>query len=156
MMPKRTMKQRFLNPKIAGLLFGLFAILLPYGSQVSNYLGAPAIYLRGLIIEYIEAPYYTGTRIVFFEEFIAAVPYSILRFIFAYLVFLYYEGKVTRVFALLIGLLSELPLLIMYVPQYTQFLLGSSLYTFVVPVPILFIIGLLYLYLMPNPEIESL
>jgi len=86
----------------------------------------------------------------------ASLPFTFLRIVFAIMMLRLYQGKTTRKRTVVIGIASELQLiLIFYVPMLLTLLLfptGYFSFQLILPIPILIGIGLIIMKLSPPTE----
>ena len=88
-----------------------------------------------------------------------SLPFTFLRPVFIYMFYRLYRGKSTRKRVLVVGIISEVFVeAIFYFTMIMQLLLypyGWFPLNIVFPIPILLVIGLVYMKLVPPPEVTS-
>jgi hypothetical protein len=90
--------------------------------------------------------------------FIVGLPFTCLRLVFVYQIHRYLLGRTTRKRTIIIGILSELQLLLMTLPIITiLLLLGNTdiVSGFFIPIPVLLLVGLVIIRVVPVSAIES-
>lgn len=85
-----------------------------------------------------------------FQLLFTFLPIVALRFIFVNQTYKCYKGLVTRKKAIIVGIVTELPLIVIIILLYL-FSVGLPAHTIPImaPIPILFLIGLLFLFITP-------
>jgi hypothetical protein len=141
------------------ILFAAATIILPYGYAVAMGLGSPDLIIAGLFWEYIESFYFTGFRLLNPSFALATVPFWFFRLVFLSQFILYYEeGKSrTRVRIIAFGILSELIPILVSLPGLLN-LAGWTfpLYSYVIPIPVLLLLGVIVLFVFPKRMQEEL
>lgn len=88
---------------------------------------------------------------------IMSLPMHIPKFAFVYMIYRYYMGKTTRNRAIIVGLISEIwwwipNLIIMMMIMMTS---PYGYYSLILPIPILFLFGIIIMLKIPAPDIET-
>jgi len=91
--------------------------------------------------------------------FLASLPYAFVRYIFVYMMYRFYTGKATRRRTIMTGIVSELPLPVLFLITMIPMLLFSPpgmgfYFPIFIPVPILFVVGYAIIRFRPPPEEE--
>jgi hypothetical protein len=137
---------------ITGLVF-----LLPFGYGLD--LGPGPDYVRALVWEYIDAPWFSGFRIVSVGTFLASLLYTLPRFIFLYQMIRYYLNKATKKTLILTGIASEVFPPLVSAVRIAGWLLGwtqpppplsDHWFPIYVPIPLLLIFGLGLVFVLPS------
>jgi hypothetical protein len=141
------------------ILFAAATILLPYGYAVAVGLGSPDLIIAGLFWEYVESFYFTGFRFVNPSLVLATAPFWFFRLVFlSQLIYYYEESKTrTRLQVISLGILSELIPLLVSLPHFLS--LGGwtfPLYSYVIPIPVLLLLGVIVLFVFPKKKQEGL
>ena len=140
-------------------VFAIAAILFPYGYAVAIGLGSPDLIIAGLFWEYVESFYFTGFRLLNPSLAVATAPFWFFRLVFlSQLIYFYEESKNrTRLQVTLLGILSEFIPLLVSLPSLLN--LGGwtfPLYSYVIPIPVLLLLGVIALFVFPKKKQEGL
>ena len=97
----------------------------------------------------------TGLRLETLEYFLATLPFTFLRYVFVYMMVKFYRGRTTRKRIILVGISSELQLLVLSFPALLMILFSSTDYLMIfLPIPSILVIGLLFIHFIPpNPTL---
>ena len=129
---------------IIGILTILVVFLLPFGIQID--LGPGPNSIISMIWEVPLSPAWYSIR--FFSAFQYYLEFSFFRFFFVLDVFLLIIGKYNKIRFFLIGLISEIILLVLSIPR--MFILnshGDNLFIIMFPIPFLMIFDLILIML---------
>jgi hypothetical protein len=140
-----------------GIVMTGLVFLLPFGYGLD--LGPGPDYVRALLWEYIDAPWFSGFRIVSAGTFLTSLLYTLPRFIFLYQMIRYYLNKTTRKSLILAGIASELFPPFVSAVRIVGWLLGwtqpppplsDHWFPIYVPIPLLLIFGLGLVFVLPS------
>lgn len=121
----------------------ILALILPFAYRIDTGPGPDSI--RAMTWDYIESSWYTGFRL---WNPLDTLPYTILRLVFAVYLARLWFGMTTARRTILIGVLAELQPLIVSAPLvYLIDWSGDSLVPLYIPIPIMFIIGIVFAFL---------
>lgn len=121
----------------------ILALILPFAYRIDTGPGPDSI--RAMTWDYIESSWYTGFRL---WNPLDTLPYTILRLVFAVYLARLWFGMTTARRTILIGVLAELQPLIVSAPLvYLIDWSGDSLIPLYIPIPIMFIIGIVFAFL---------
>jgi hypothetical protein len=99
-----------LSPKkhvlLIGILFAVLVFVLPFGYGLD--LGPGPDNIRALIWEYLDAPWFSGFRIVSIGTFLGSLLYAFPRFVLLYIIIRYFLGKANKKAVILAGIAAEL------------------------------------------------
>ena len=149
-------------PLVIGIIFALLVFSLPFGYGLD--LGPGPDNVRALIWEYIDAPWFSGFRIVSVGTFLTSLLYTFPRFIFLYQIIRFYLNKVSRKSLVLTGTASELFPPLVSAVRIVGWLLGwtqpppplsDHWFPIYVPIPLLLILGLVLVFVLPPRTASS-
>ena len=80
---------------------------------------------------------------------IMALPLIALRLLFVFQIYRAYNNQTSRGSAIILGVLSELYLVVFNVPSYISLIMGLSIGELYLPLPILLLVGALLLWIFP-------
>lgn len=144
--------EQSIDPRIVGIVMLVIAVLAPYVFSVySN------IYDE-TIVEMTAGLWHLNTLdelpIIVIGPLItlAAAPFLILRLLFVHQVYECYQGKVSRRRAIVVGLASELQIVVILIVAYVTALSGVPIpyIPIAAPIPMLLMVGLVFLYFYPS------
>jgi hypothetical protein len=153
---------------IASIIFLLLliaAILLPFGYGLD--LGPGPNRIRALIWEYIDAPWFSGVRLVRLGQVLEAVLYTLPTYIFIYQIFNLYRTGSKQKYLLHVGILSAVFPALLSLVQIIGWLQGwtqppppvsDHLFPIYIPIPTVPILSVVALRLVPvdsKKEIEA-
>jgi len=146
-------KDKQANPITIGIVMTLVALLAPFTVGLSGYDG---LYLSmiGILWNFTSSPYYTSLEIANIFTLAIVIPFGFLRLAYAYQMVRFYKGLTTKKRALALGIVSELPFAILFIPFFIMsFLDQYSPITLAGPTLILLIVGIFIIRFRPPPEI---
>jgi len=146
-------KDKQANPIAIGIVMTLVALLAPFTVGLSGYDG---LYLSmiGILWNFTSSPYYTSLEIANIFTLAIVIPFGFLRLAYAYQMVRFYKGLTTKKRALALGIVSELPFAILFIPFFIMsFLDQYSPITLAGPTLILLIVGIFIIRFRPPPEI---
>jgi hypothetical protein len=142
---------------VVGIVVTGLVLFLPFGYGLD--LGPGPDNVRALLWEYIDAPWFSGFRIVSAGTFLASLLYTLPRFVFPYQVIRYCLSKTTRRSLILTGIVVELFPLLVSAVRLVGWLLGWTQpppplshpsFPVYVPIPLLLIFGLGLVFVLPS------
>ena len=140
-------------------IFCIAAILFPYGYAEAVGLGSPDTIIAGLFWEYVDSFYFTGFRLLAVGQVLTSAPFWLFRFIFLSMMIYYFaaDSTITRIQIILVGTLSELIPLLVSLPNLMNFNGWTvPLYNYVIPIPILLLLGVVLMVAFPKMEPEGI
>jgi hypothetical protein len=132
------------------------AILLPFGYGLD--LGPGPNRIRALIWEYIDAPWFSGIRIVRLSEMLEALLYNLPRHFFLFQIFSLYRTSLSQKRMWLVGILGALfpglvsrVLIVGWLQGWTQPPppQNDHFFPIYIPIPTILIMGIVLLRLLP-------
>jgi hypothetical protein len=141
------------------ILFLITIIFLPYGYAEAFGLGSPDLIVAGLFWEYVVSFYYTGFRLLPLTQVLSSSVFWFFRFIFLAQLYLYYDKgrNFSRMSVILVGILAELIPLLVSLPYLLNFTAWPvPLYNYVIPVPILLLLGAVLVLVFPKEQQEGI
>ena len=130
----------------------LVALLVPFVYQTSIGFGASNI-IRALFWEYGVSGSFTGFALAQWNLLLDSLLYIIIHFLFVYVMWSFYEKKASRAQTITIGILLELLKIGPSLPTILTILMEPPLfYVLVLPFPVLFIAGLVMMFIFPPPR----
>ena len=153
-----TAKRRTMQSPVVmvGIVMTGLVFLLPFGYGLD--LGPGPDYVRALVWEYIDAPWFSGFRIVSAGTFLTSMLYTLPRFAFPYQMIRYYLHKTTRRPLIWVGIVSELFPPLVSAVRIAGWLLGwtqpppplsDHWFPIYVPIPLLLIFGVGLVFVLP-------
>ena len=147
-----TIKDKPVNPTVVGILMALVALLTPIGFFASGYDGL-YISLIAILWSFSSSSFSTILVTADITTLIMSMPFGFLRLAYAYQMVRLYKGRTTKKRTLTLGIVSELPFMILFIPfviiwlldQHGSVALGG-------PTLILLIVGILIVRFRPPPE----
>jgi hypothetical protein len=135
----------------------LVALLAPFTVSLSSYHGPhlDGLYLSiiGILWNFNSSPYNTSLQISDIFILPIVIPFVFLRLAYAYQMVRFYKGVTTKKRTLILGIVSELPFGILFMPFFIMSLLDPSISIMLAgPTLILLIVGILIIRLKPPPE----
>ena len=144
-------KDKPVNPLVVGTIMALVALLAPLAFSIAVYDG---LHLSVLAVLWIFTSVPWGTHLETSNTFLSyLMPFGFLRLAYAYQMFRLYKGRTTKKRTLTLGIVSELPFAILFIPFVIIWLLNP--YGPMVlsgPTLILLIAGILIIRLKPPPQ----
>ncbi|MFW9803974.1 MAG: hypothetical protein ACFFFC_15030 [Candidatus Thorarchaeota archaeon] len=137
---------------VAGSLV-VVVFLAPYFFSVSSFLGETRLEIHAMTWHVMVL---SGIMRVHFDvnAILAGTVFLPLRLIFAYQVYRCYRTYSSRRLTILVGIVAELQVIVVYALATVGN--PSTPYTYMYgPIPLLLLIGLVFLYLLPPPQIPS-
>jgi len=140
-----------------GIVVTGLAFLLPFGYGLD--LGPGPDNVRALAWEYIDAPWFSGFRIVSVGTFLSSLLYTLPRLILPYQVVRYYLGKTTRKPVIVTGVAGELFPPLVSAVRIVGWLLGwtqppppvaDHWFPIYVPIPLLLILVVGLVFCLPS------
>jgi hypothetical protein len=150
------------SPLVIGIALAILVFLLPFGYGLD--LGPGPDCVRALIWEYIDAPWFSGFRIVSMGTFLTSLLYAFPRFIFLYQIIRYYLNRTSRRPLILMGVASELFPPLLSAVRTVGWLLGwtqpppplsDHWFPIYVPIPLLLILSLVLVFVLPPRTASS-
>jgi len=144
-------KDKPVNPTIVGIVMSLIALLAPFAFFLSGYDG---LYLSVIAAfwNFTSSPHYTYLEITNIFTLAITIPFGFLRLAYAYQLVRFYKGRTTKKRTQTLGIVSELPFAIMFLPYlFMWFLNPFSPVALAGPTLILLIVGTLIIRLKPPP-----
>jgi hypothetical protein len=147
---------------LVGIVMTAFVFFLPFGYGLD--IGPGPNFVRALLWEYMDAPWYSGLRIVSAGIFLDSLLYAFPRFIFLYQVYRYYLAKTTWKSLISVAIVVELFPPLVSAVRVAGWLLGwtqpppplSDLQSPVyVPIPLLLVLGLGAILIRPPRRREA-
>ncbi len=133
----------------------LVALLVPFVYQTSIGFGASNI-IRAFFWEYGVSGNFTGFAIIQLSVFLNSLLYIIIHFLFVYVMWSFYEKKVSRAQTITIGILLELLKIGPSLPTILTILMAPGpFYVLILPFPVLLLIGLVMMFAFPPPKITA-
>jgi hypothetical protein len=149
-------EKKTLAPKIVAAIMLMAVFLLPYGYQETFGLGSANHFLRWPFWSYLDSFYYTGFELIQAQEMLEYAPFWILRLALVYSIYRYYSGEGSRKQVVGVGIISELPPLILTLPGYLLSVTQPSPFSSIVlPIPALLALAILILYLRPREAADQ-
>ena len=145
-------KDKPINPIAVGTVMTLVALLAPFAFNLSSYDG---LYLSiiGVLWNFTSSPYYTYLDIANPFMIISMMPFGFFRLAYAYQMFRLYKGRTTKKRTLTLGIVSELPFALVFIPVLIMWLLNPiGPMALGGPTLILLIVGILIVRFRPPPE----
>lgn len=149
-----------LSPSIIGAVMGIIAVLAPIVISVSNYgWGEVSTMIIAMTWQASYSPW--GPGYYAFNPFmlLSTLPLTFLRIVFLVMMVRLYQGKTTKKRAILVGFACELQLVALFYGSMLLAMLLSpypfELYQIMIPIPILFFIGLLITKFVPPTEVTT-
>ncbi len=145
-------KDKPVNSLVVGIIMALVALLAPLMFTFFDYDG---LHLSVLAVLWIFTSVPWGTHLEILDTYILTtmMPFGFLRLAYAYQMFRLYKGRTTKKRTLTLGIVSELPFAILFIPFVIIWLLNP--YGPMVlsgPTLILLIAGILIIRLKPPPQ----
>jgi len=140
------------NPIVVGIVMALVALLVPFAFGFTGYDGL-YFSIIGVLWTFTSSPNYTYLEITNIFTLAITIPFGFLRLAYAYQMVRFYKGRTTKKRTLTLGVVSELPFAILFIPFFIMWFLnpyGSMNLTG--PTLILLIVGILIIRLKPPPE----
>jgi hypothetical protein len=145
-------KDKPVNPTIVGIVMALVALVAPLAFFFSGYDGL-YISLIAILWSFTSSSYYTQLVIADIFTLGMSMPFGFLRLAYAYQMFRLYNGRTTKKRTLTLGIVSELPLAILFIPYLIMWLLNPlSPLALAAPTLILLIVGILIVKFKPPPK----
>ncbi len=145
-------KDKPVNPIVVGTVMTLVALLAPFAFNLSSYDG---LYLSiiGVLWNFTSSPYYTYLDIANPFMIISMMPFGFFRLAYAYQMFRLYKGRTTKKRTLTLGIVSELPFALVFIPVLIMWFLNPYGPMYLMgPTFILLIVGILIIRLKPPLE----
>ena len=150
-----------INPKkhalSIGILFAVLVFVLPFGYGLD--LGPGPDNIRALAWEYMDAPWFSGFRIVPIGTFLGSLPYTFTRFILLCFIIRYCLGKASRKAVIIAGIVNELFPMAVSGVLIAGWLLGwtqppppisDHWFPIYISIPLLFIFTLIFVLIAPS------
>ena len=145
-------KDKPVNPIVVGTVMTLVALLAPFAFNLSSYDG---LYLSiiGVLWNFTSSPHYTHLDIANPFMIISMMPFGFFRLAYAYQMFRLYKGRTTKKRTLTLGIVSELPFALVFIPVLIMWFLNPYGPMYLMgPTFILLIVGILIIRLKPPLE----
>ncbi|MCK4484017.1 MAG: hypothetical protein KAU89_04285 [Candidatus Thorarchaeota archaeon] len=140
------------NPTVVGIVMTLVALIAPLAFFLSDYDGL-YISLIAVLWSFTSSSYYTSLVIADILTLSMSLPFGFLRFAYAYQMVRLYKGRTTKKRTLTLGIVSELPFAILFIPNLIMWLLTPyGPMALGGPTLILLIVGILIVRFRPPPE----
>lgn len=142
-------EERSLKPKIVAGILMVVAVVAPYFFFASSFLGEIRLEIHAVAWQ---AMLFSDIMRIHSDinATLASFVFLPLRLIFAYEVYQCYQARASRKRAILAGVISELQVIVIYAFATA----GSPIVPYAsmsAPIPLLLLIGLVFLYAMPPP-----
>ena len=137
--------------QIIAILMTLIAFRAPFAMTVSSYGYSFYLNITAMIWSMVMDEYGFSFQFLNIYSLMAMIPFLMFRVAFVYQITRYYQGKTTRGRTTIAAVLSEAPILAIYV----LIIITSAIYSgwgLNFPLPIMMIVGLLLLWRFPVPE----
>ena len=142
-----------LESTLVAIIMLLVALLVPFVYQMSIGFGASNI-IRALFWEYGVSGNFTGFAFAQWSLSVNSLLYIIIHFLFVYVMWSFYEKKISRAQTITFGILLELLKIGPSLPTILTILMEPPLfYVLVLPFPVLFIAGLVIMFVFPPSKI---
>jgi len=128
----------------------LIALLLPFAYHLDlNPFGWNSY--EAVVWRYVESI----SSILLFNNTVNLFPYYVFGFVFIIQVYRYYMNKTSRKWTIIAGIYAEIHPLLLSLPvllrlPFTVAPGGETMYPVIIPIPILFILGIALIYLKPT------
>ena len=127
----------------------LVASLVPFVYQTSIGFGASNI-IRALFWEYGVSGNFTGFALAQWSLSLDSLLYIVIHFLFVYVMWSFYEKKVSRSQTITFGILLELLKIGPSLPTMLTILMAPGpFYVLILPIPVLLIVGLVMMFVLP-------
>jgi hypothetical protein len=152
-----TDSKRIQSPILVGVIMLAAAI---FGPAFFTLQSIPGDFYHSIVAvtwEYSESTNGINFRFLNPNTIMGALPLTCLRFVFVYWIIRYYRGLTTQRRAILVGTITELQILLLVLPSLLLLYLQphSFYYWLYGPVPILLLLGLMFVKLLPEKEIST-
>ena len=140
------------NPTAVGIVMAGVALLAPFAFFISGYDG---LYLSVIAVfwNFTSSTHYTYLELTNIFTLANTIPFGFLRLAYAYQMVRFYKGRTTKKRTQTLGIVSELPFAIMFLPYLFMWILNPlSPVALAGPTFILLIVGLLIVRFRPPPE----
>ena len=145
-------KDKPVNPVVVGIVMALVALLAPIAFGFSSYDGQH-LSVFAVLWAFSSSPYLTHLEIMNIFSLITMMPFGFLRLAYAYQMFRFYNGRTTKKRTLTLGIVSELPFVMLFVLYFIMwFLYPYGPMGLAGPTLILLIAGILIIRLKPPPK----
>ena len=145
-------KDKPVNPTVVGIVMALVALIAPLAFSIAIYDGLH-LSVTAVLWGFISSPYQTYLEILNILTLAIMMPFGALRLAYAYQMFRLYKGRATRKRTLTLGIVSELPFVMLFILyQIMWFLNPYSPMGLAGPTLILLIVGIFIIRLKPPPE----
>ena len=140
-----------INPEVVGIVMALVALLAPLAFSIAVYDG---LHLSVLAVLWIFTSVPWGTHLETSNTFLSyLMPFGFLRLAYAYQMFRLYKGRTTKKRTLTLGIVSELPFALVFIPVLIMWFLNPYGPMYLMgPTFILLIVGILIIRLKPPLE----
>jgi hypothetical protein len=148
-------KDKPVNPIVVGIVLVLVALLAPFAFSLSGYDGL-YFSIIGVLWSFTSSPRYTYLEITNIFTFAITIPFGFLRLAYAYQMVRFYKGLTTKKRTLTLGIVSELPFAILFIPFFIMSFLDPYGINLAGPTLILLIVGILIIRLKPPPKLPEI
>jgi hypothetical protein len=146
-------KDKPASPTAVGIVLAVLALFAPLGFQGFTHYEGLTLSMIAVCWELYLSPYQSYLAIANPFMLIAMMPFGFLRLAFAYQMVRFYKDKTTRRRTFALGVVSEIPFMVLFLLNLIMMLLFPFGFTFLCgPTPILLIVGILIVRLKPPPE----
>ena len=138
-----------LKPLVVGLVMAALAVLSPFLIQITNTI--VRIYTTTWMLQI--SSYHSSFRLLPLGDLLISLPFSLQRLVFAYQMARYYGGKTSRTNTIIVGVLSEMWLLLI-IALLTMIAAASSMIFLdtTIPLPLLLLMGVILLWRRPMAQ----
>ncbi len=138
------------RPVIASFITLLGVIFLPYAYQQTWGLGSANHIIRWPLWIFLDSFYFSGFTLIELQEFLSFTPAWIMRFLLVFWVSRYYSGRSSRRQTFAIGMISELPPLLLSLSEIIANSMQPPTFSSVLlPIPVLLGFVVLLIFLLP-------
>ena len=138
-------------PSNVGSIFGVLSVICPLMILLHPIVGGSGLHFSIINLGF-GFDYYFGQIEIWVYEPLALVSeliFVFFRFVFVYQIVMVYQGRTTQRKTVLAGILGELPMLLLSISRdlvvFLQWLSGGIMSSFMIPTPIILVIGLVLL-----------
>ncbi len=133
----------------------LVASLVPFVYRTSIGFGASNI-IRALFWEYGVSGNFTGFALARWSLSLDSLLYIIIHFLFVYMIWSFYEKKISRAQTITVGIFLELLKIGPSLPMILTILMEPGpFYVLILPFPVLFIAGLVMMFVFPPSKVTA-
>ena len=140
------------NPTVVGIVMSLVALLAPLAFGLSGWDGLHYSVIA-VLWSFTSTPYSTYLEITNIFTLVTMMPFGFLRLAYAYQMVRFYKGRTTKKRTLTLGIVSEIPFAILFIPYLIMWLLNPlGPIALGGPTLILLIVGILIIRFRPPPK----